>query len=397
MGTPFFSIAIPTKGRSFIVGDAIQSVLRQTFADFEVIIADNDDGDATRAVVSSFKDPRVRYHRTGGLSMPDNWEAACSQVRGEYLLLLEDKQALHGKTLERIHSLIEKHHPPCLKWKADTLDDTTKNTWMDEINGTNQTRFISSAEILRIYLSGTRNDIWDAFPIGHLSAFSRTLRKSILAGPVGRLCPPVSPDYTIGTQALAYGEGVLQVDTALVAMSRKHSNGGSVERKTALGRQFMAELGGANRLWSRTPIQAPIVPALLFNDYVELHEAIGDRLKDFPPDWVNYYVESWRTIVGLENDGVLMEYEFSAFHSALNAEPAEMQQKVWQAIEQREGSPAKSRSKNRNKALRRQMGFVALEHKWKLLIRRLTGRRHINKFQRPLEYVIWADQHASRL
>jgi len=37
MTTPFFSIGIPTKGRSFLVGGAIESALRQTFPDLEVI------------------------------------------------------------------------------------------------------------------------------------------------------------------------------------------------------------------------------------------------------------------------------------------------------------------------------------------------------------------------
>jgi hypothetical protein len=311
-------------------------------------------------------------------------------------MLFEDKQALHSNALERLRAIIEKHKPESIKWKADTLDDTTKLTWIEEINGSGEIRFMPSKDVLNIFLSGTRQEIWKTFPIGHLCAFSRKLRQSILAGPVGRLCPPVSPDYTIGIQALAYGPGVLLVDDALVAMSRKHSNGGSMERKTGLARQFMSELGGPSRLWSRTPIRAPIIPALLFNDYVELWTAIGEPLKDFPLDWVNYYVESWRTVLGLENDGMDMEDEFAAIYDALAKESPEMQKKVWAAIEEREGPPARSRRKNRIKAFRRRTGMLALEHNWKHFLRRVRGQRHINEFHRPLEYVIWASQHKQR-
>jgi hypothetical protein len=147
MKTPFFSIAIPTKGRSFIIGDAIESVLRQNFPDFEIIIADNDDSDATCEVVSRFKDPRVRYHRTGGLCMPDNWESACAPAQGEYLTLLEDKQVLHGGALERLHALIEKHQPDTIKWKADTLNDITSLTWVEEVGGSGDVRFPQTPEI----------------------------------------------------------------------------------------------------------------------------------------------------------------------------------------------------------------------------------------------------------
>jgi glycosyltransferase involved in cell wall biosynthesis len=43
---PLFSLAVPTKNRSFLLPDTINAVLNQTFADWELIIADNDDTDA---------------------------------------------------------------------------------------------------------------------------------------------------------------------------------------------------------------------------------------------------------------------------------------------------------------------------------------------------------------
>ena len=60
MARPFFSIVIPTKNRSFLVGYAIQSVRRQSFDDYEIVIADNDDTEETRQVVGGFQDPRIR-------------------------------------------------------------------------------------------------------------------------------------------------------------------------------------------------------------------------------------------------------------------------------------------------------------------------------------------------
>jgi len=396
MSIPFFSIVIPTKGRSFLVGGAIQSVLNQSFRDFEVVVVDNDDTDATARVVKQFKDPRVRHHRTGGLSMPDNWETACAQGRGEYLLILEDKQALRGLALEQVRRLVEKHYPPCLKWKADTLDDTTGVTWMEESGGVGEARFISSDEVLRTFLSGPMTKTWDYLPIGHLSAFGRKLREEIKAGPVGRLCPPVSPDYTLGIQALAFGDGVLFVDAPLVAMSRRHSNGRSLAHKSALGRQFMSEIGGASRLWSRTPIQAPIIPASLFNDYLELQSSIPERLNDYPLDWVNYYVETWRFLIQLEGDGVVVADEFAAFRAALELEPQARQESVWAAIEQRVGSPARSLRKNRVKSVRRRTGLLAIERGWKLLMRRLSGRRHVGRFKTPIEFVTWVDQQTKQ-
>jgi Glycosyl transferase family 2 len=394
MSTPFFSIVIPTKGRAHLVGNAVESVLRQSFTDFEVLVIDNDDGDATRQTVNRFDDARFRYYRTGKLSMPDNFEFGAAQARGEYLLFVQDKQALHLRALKRLHELIERHQPPCLKWRSDSLDDLGNITWVEEVNGSGETRFLPSEEVLHTFINGRMSQVWDHLPIAHMSAYSRKLRDSILAGPLHRLCVPVSPDYVLGIQAMAFGDGVLFIDEGLVTGSRRHSNGHSLSRKTALGRQFMNEIGGAQKLWSRTPIQAPIIPPSLFNDYLELQAALGGRLAKLPINWVNYYVQTWCFVLGLDNDGVDETTDFAAFYAALEKETSEMQKRVWAAIEEREGRSAEmSLRKNRRKALRRRTGLLALERGWKMLNRRLSGRKHIGKFQNPLEFVIWADAH----
>ena len=41
---PFFSIVLPTKDRSFLVKDLVNSVINQDFKDFELIVSDNSEG-----------------------------------------------------------------------------------------------------------------------------------------------------------------------------------------------------------------------------------------------------------------------------------------------------------------------------------------------------------------
>src|SRR2546425_2856665 len=107
----FFSVLLPTKNRSEIVGGAIQSVLDQTFGDFELVISDNDDSEtATRDAVAKFSDPRIRYFRTSGkLPMHENWENAFNQATGDYVLILEDKQRFVNNTLEILDRCIKEH------------------------------------------------------------------------------------------------------------------------------------------------------------------------------------------------------------------------------------------------------------------------------------------------
>lgn len=60
--SPFFSVIIPTYNRVHIIRRAIDSVLAQTFKDFELIIVDDGSTDNTEEIVSSYADTRIIYH-----------------------------------------------------------------------------------------------------------------------------------------------------------------------------------------------------------------------------------------------------------------------------------------------------------------------------------------------
>lgn len=58
---PEVSVIIPTYNDADKIGETIESVLNQTFSDFELIVVDDGSTDGTKAVVERFHDPRIRY------------------------------------------------------------------------------------------------------------------------------------------------------------------------------------------------------------------------------------------------------------------------------------------------------------------------------------------------
>ena len=135
MSRPRFSIVLPTKNRSFLVGHAIQSALTQSCSDLELIVADNDAGDATRQTVERFRDPRLRYLRTGGLNMNDNWERAAEAASGEYLVMIEDKQMLRRNALARLEDCVAQHQPEVIRWLWDDFEDTERPPRVRRLTG----------------------------------------------------------------------------------------------------------------------------------------------------------------------------------------------------------------------------------------------------------------------
>ena len=56
---PLFAVVIPTYNQADYLKEAIDSVLAQSFTDFEIVVVNNHSTDNTREVIDSFNDPRI--------------------------------------------------------------------------------------------------------------------------------------------------------------------------------------------------------------------------------------------------------------------------------------------------------------------------------------------------
>jgi len=84
------SVIIPTYNRSHLVKEAIESVLQQTYTDFEVLVIDDGSTDDTRSVVQQISDGRVRYYYkdNGGQSSARN--LGLIKAKGKYIAYLDE-------------------------------------------------------------------------------------------------------------------------------------------------------------------------------------------------------------------------------------------------------------------------------------------------------------------
>lgn len=88
--TPFFSVIIPTYNRAQILIKTLQSVLEQTFQNFEVIIIDNGSTDNTEQVIKKVEDNRVHYRWQKGTGSPANpRNQGIKLSRGKWICLLD--------------------------------------------------------------------------------------------------------------------------------------------------------------------------------------------------------------------------------------------------------------------------------------------------------------------
>jgi len=100
--TPKVSVFIPTFNRADMLRESIESVLQQTYDDFELIISDNASEDATESVVKSFDDSRIMYVKNDhNIGSRENWRRCFALVKGEYIAILPDDDLMVPENLER--------------------------------------------------------------------------------------------------------------------------------------------------------------------------------------------------------------------------------------------------------------------------------------------------------
>ena len=91
LDTPKVSVIITTYNRAGLLPRAVNSVLAQTYDDYEVIIVDDCSTDDTQQVVAKFADSRIRHFRhevNRGASGARN--TGIANARGEYIAFLDD-------------------------------------------------------------------------------------------------------------------------------------------------------------------------------------------------------------------------------------------------------------------------------------------------------------------
>jgi len=108
-----FSILLPTRNRLDLLKRAIQTVLRQDFEDWEIIISDNYSDEDIQPYVESLNDSRIRYQRTDSfVPVTDNWNRALDASRGDYVIMLGDDDGLLRGCLSGLHNYIQQYDNP---------------------------------------------------------------------------------------------------------------------------------------------------------------------------------------------------------------------------------------------------------------------------------------------
>jgi glycosyltransferase involved in cell wall biosynthesis len=109
MNAPLISIVIPTYNHAQLLKKALESVLAQSYPNWEAIVVDNCSEDNTSAIVAGFNDPRISYMTVsnhGVIAVSRNLGIVSS--KGSWIAFLDSDDIWFPSRLKKIQEYIQK-------------------------------------------------------------------------------------------------------------------------------------------------------------------------------------------------------------------------------------------------------------------------------------------------
>ena len=171
----FFSILVPVYNTSEYLRECVESILCQSFADFELVLLDDGSTDCSGGLCDEFaaKDPRVRviHKENEGLMMTRR--RGFREARGDYFICVDsDDKLWDPRALEKIHDMIETTGGDLVIYNyiysAGGGRPQRKSDLLDVENG----HVFEGAEKMRLYekllTSNNMNNMWIKCPARHV-------------------------------------------------------------------------------------------------------------------------------------------------------------------------------------------------------------------------------------
>ncbi len=125
--TPRVSIGVPVYNGARYLAETLDSLLAQTYGDFELIICDNASTDCTQAIAERYveRDPRVRYYRNEeNLGASANYRRAFARASGEYFRWANADDLFAPEGLARCVEVLDREPSVVLVYPKTRLIDS---------------------------------------------------------------------------------------------------------------------------------------------------------------------------------------------------------------------------------------------------------------------------------
>lgn len=151
---PFFTIGVPTYNRHGLLRKTLESILAQSFTDFEVIVGNDYTSEILTGELLGITDSRIRFvNHPVNLREVGNMNALLEAARGRYFTWLFDDDLYESDFLLTAHTtLCMTDFPPALYTSYRVIDDA--DVTLDPTPATGKVTTLNGTEFLESYFTG---------------------------------------------------------------------------------------------------------------------------------------------------------------------------------------------------------------------------------------------------
>lgn len=150
MNLPLVTIIMPVFNTASFVGEAIRSVLSQTYSNWELIIVNDGSTDNSEEVIKSFVDSRVHYYRQKNMGVSSARNTGLQRMKGGFLCFLDSDDTLPEESISsRIRMFLDNPDTVFVDGIVEVYDnDTLKvlNRWKPSYKGVPEKKLMQLSE-----------------------------------------------------------------------------------------------------------------------------------------------------------------------------------------------------------------------------------------------------------
>jgi glycosyltransferase involved in cell wall biosynthesis len=121
----FYSIILPTFGRPDEVENFLESILKQQYRNFELLIVDGSTDDILHPVIDRYKDiPGLTYIHKKGLGASESRNLGCEQSRGDFLVFIDSDCVVPPDYFVKVETFLLAHPEISAYGGPDAADET---------------------------------------------------------------------------------------------------------------------------------------------------------------------------------------------------------------------------------------------------------------------------------
>jgi glycosyltransferase involved in cell wall biosynthesis len=126
---PIVSVILPVYNAELYLREAIDSILNQTFRDFELIIINDGSTDGSKAIIESYGDERIIFADQENAGLAASLNKGISMARGKYIARQDnDDVSLHTRLHEQVKYLEDHPAVSLLGSHALIIDENGRST-----------------------------------------------------------------------------------------------------------------------------------------------------------------------------------------------------------------------------------------------------------------------------